>query len=97
MKYQKKSSKAEKKVHVAPSSNWTKTPPDESRSKERIFSTTEARKQFKLSSEEIKQILGYRRSTGTWGGGNNLTMYLEGDLEAFVAKRNGRGVPSPSK
>jgi hypothetical protein len=57
------------------------------RKDECLYSTTNAKSQFRLDTSDLATITGYRRPTGHWGGGNSLTMYFQSDLEALSDKK----------
>ena len=54
------------------------------------YSTTNTNFQFGLLTDDLHSMTGYRSTTGHYGGVNNLTLYHERDIVAFLDRRNGR-------
>lgn len=54
------------------------------------MSTTEAKKRFELSTDDLCRIQGFRRPVAHYGGGNNLTLYYHSDLVAAAVKKWGQ-------
>ena len=54
-----------------------------------------AKSKFGLSTDDLRQITGYRSAHKHYGGGNNRTLYRERDLVRIIDRRAGKTVATP--
>ena len=78
------------------SSNWSylteeirKGPLHLPRANEIMYITTAAKAAYKLTTQDLGGIEGFRRPA-TYGGGNTLTMYYMNDLVAAAVRKHGQ-------
>ncbi len=62
------------------------------RKDERVFSTMDAKREFKLETRDLEKVTGLRRLSGTWGCGPT-TLYYESDLNRLALEKYDESQP----